>query len=1039
MAKKLCSAWISGVNMMVYLAAGAAASDTQTINVCFVRQGALGAVHRTASPSTPAIQTAILELVAGPTAQEGAAGFTSWIPSGTKVVNIRLSDDGVIVDLSPEVLQDLDESTLLGIFDQFRATLWAFPDVLSIHLTCQGQLLASYLPPAPEIESMPETMSQPMRLSMMEPEPEQSLLNGTALSGRNITIGPSHGRYWHDDYGWIWQRGDPCGFGEAVLEDTNSIRLCQFLYQYLVQDGATVHVPREMNESNCCHSATGLPWWKMAARYWLQANGLPSSIWDSSTTDYNDDIRARPLFADYRGSDIYIAHHTNAFDGTASGTVTYRDTAMEHPEHEANSYILAQRVQSNVCDAIKNIYGIADWYNRGVLDAKGGFGEIRIPNRPACLIELAFHDNCTRDALYLTDNFFRSVAEWGLYKGVCQYFGASPTWDCYSDEYVSDTIPAIMNPSQSYGVSITFRNRGVVWSEARSFRLGAVGDSDPFTAFNRVNISGEVGPGQTYTFSFTMTAPAAPGTYITDWRMVRDGVTWFGATCSKQVEVGTSGPQPPSIVQHPADQTVPLGTVAAFTVQATGDSPLYYQWQKDTVDLSDGGKISGANSATLQLTGVDVPDQGVYRCVVTNALGSATSNAATLTVTAPIFMVESRSGGQNYAKYSETGGWANSGGKSTAAGVTAGIGSRYGSTYRSVAGEKHAIFGADLPAAGTYEVSVTWGANANRRTPILHRIVHAGGTTDVNVDQAATANTWVSLGVYTFGAGSDVGSVDVNNLNIDASGSMYADAVKWVYVASPPVIDQHPAVQSVCPGATATFTVAASGGGTLAYRWQKNGVNLTNGGHYSDVTTATLKVLSADVADVANYRCVVTNISGSATSNEAGLTLKAATSITQHPESQTVCPGSATGVQFAVVATGDGTVSYEWQKNSVKLTEGGHYSGVTSPALTVLNVDSSDIGTYRCLVTAGCGTATSNEAVLALRPMVTADFDEDCDVDQADYDLFAACSSGPGVPTGTGCNGKDLDGDGDVDQADFGVFQRCYSGENLPPDADCAN
>ena len=41
--------------------------------------------------------------------------------------------------------------------------------------------------------------------------------------------------------------------------------------------------------------------------------------------------------------------------------------------------------------------------------------------------------------------------------------------------------------------------------------MGAVGDSDPFASFTRVDISGEVKPGSTYTFNFTLTAPGTPG------------------------------------------------------------------------------------------------------------------------------------------------------------------------------------------------------------------------------------------------------------------------------------------------------------------------------------------------------------------------------------------------------------------------------------------------------------------------------------------------------------------------------------------------
>lgn len=1045
MVKKLSCAASLCASLALFVATTASPAAAEQVAICFVRHGELGIVQRTPSPGTPALQAAILELVAGPNAQEIAAGFTTFIPSGTKVAHLDVSGDTVTVDLSPEVLQVLDEYTLQGIFSQFRATLGPFAEILSIRLTSYGQLLASYLPPTPVIEPTPKTISQPMPLAVTEVDPEHALMNGTALSGRNITIGPSHGRFWNGS-GWYWQRSDPCGFGEAVLEDTNSIRLCQFLYQYLVQDGATVHVPRELNESNCCNGDTGLAWWKMCAQTWLHANGLPCSVWGSSSGNCgadtavsrsSDDIRARPLFADYRGSDIYIAHHTNAGGGgTANGTETFRDTAMEHPAHEANSYSLALAVNTNVVNAIREMYD-SGWSNRGVKDSAGGFGEIRIPDRPACLIELAFHDNCSRDALYLTDNFFRSVSEWGLYKGVCEYFGTTPTWDRYSDEYVSDTIPAVMNAGQAYSVSVTFRNRGVVWSEARSFRLGAVGDSDPFTPTTRHTISGEVRPGNTCTFNFQLVAPGTAGTYTTDWRMVRDGVAWFGATCSKQVQVTGGGPQPPTISQHPANQTVPVGGIATFTVQAVGDAPLSYQWQKDTVDLSEGGKVSGVNTTTLQIANVDASDQGAYRCVVTNAYGSATSNAATLTITVGVFMVESRTGGQNYAKYSETGTWADTTGKSTASGVTGAIGSRYGSTYRSVAGEKHAIFSADLPVAGTYEVSTTWGANSNRRNPILHRVTHSGGSTDVNVDQAATANAWVSLGFYAFNAGSNVGNVDLSNLNIDASGSMYADAVKWVYV-SPPAITRHPDAQNVCPGTTAIFSVAAAGGGTLSYRWQKNGSNLSNGGHYSGVTTTTLTVSSTDGTDAANYRCVVTNVAGSATSNPAALTLKAATSITQHPQSQTICPSPETNVQFSVVASGDGTVSYQWQKNGANLSEAGHYSGVTNATLTVLTADGGDAGTYRCIVTAGCGSTTSNEAVLTVKPIVIADLDHDCDVDNSDYALFEPCFTGPAEPINTGCGDEDFDLDADVDQEDFGILQRCYSGDGNPPDAGCA-
>ena len=90
---------------------------------------------------------------------------------------------------------------------------------------------------------------------------------------------------------------------------------------------------------------------------------------------------------------------------------------------------------------------------------------------------------------------------------------------------------------------------------------------------------------------------------------------------------------PPQVTVHPADQTnVAPGSDVTFSVTATGTAPLSYQWQKDGVNLNDGGSISGASTSTLTITGVTESNEGGYRCVVTNSAGTATSNTATLTV-----------------------------------------------------------------------------------------------------------------------------------------------------------------------------------------------------------------------------------------------------------------------------------------------------------------------------------------------------------------------------------------------------------------------
>ncbi len=196
-------------------------------------------------------------------------------------------------------------------------------------------------------------------------------------------------------------------------------------------------------------------------------------------------------------------------------------------------------------------------------------------------------------------------------------------------------------------------------------------------------------------------------------------------------------------------------------------------------------------------------------------------------------------------------------------------------------------------------------------------------------------------------------------------GSAFSNAATLSVSATPPTITGQPIAQSVCPGGTAAFSVSATGEGPLSYRWQRNGVDLADGGHYSGAATATLTVAAADGSDAASYRCVVANTGGSTPSNEAALGLRAATLITQQPPSQTVAPNGTAA--FAVGATGEGPLGYRWQKNRADLVDGGHYSGTATATLTVSGADSGDQASYRSVATAACGSATSNEATLTVK------------------------------------------------------------------------
>jgi hypothetical protein len=89
----------------------------------------------------------------------------------------------------------------------------------------------------------------------------------------------------------------------------------------------------------------------------------------------------------------------------------------------------------------------------------------------------------------------------------------------------------------------------------------------------------------------------------------------------------------PAITGQPTNQTVCSGGSASFTVTATGSPAPTYQWRKGTTNLTNGGNISGATSATLTINPVGTGDAATtYNCVATNTCGSATSNNVSLTV-----------------------------------------------------------------------------------------------------------------------------------------------------------------------------------------------------------------------------------------------------------------------------------------------------------------------------------------------------------------------------------------------------------------------
>lgn len=103
---------------------------------------------------------------------------------------------------------------------------------------------------------------------------------------------------------------------------------------------------------------------------------------------------------------------------------------------------------------------------------------------------------------------------------------------------------------------------------------------------------------------------------------------------------------PLQITAQPGSQTGFTDSAAAFSVAFTGANPIFYQWQKDGTNLSDGAFVRGSSSRVLTLSKLQLANAGNYSLIVSNVFGSVASIPALLTmrVSAPVFQGISRIG-----------------------------------------------------------------------------------------------------------------------------------------------------------------------------------------------------------------------------------------------------------------------------------------------------------------------------------------------------------------------------------------------------------
>lgn len=185
-----------------------------------------------------------------------------------------------------------------------------------------------------------------------------------------------------------------------------------------------------------------------------------------------------------------------------------------------------------------------------------------------------------------------------------------------------------------------------------------------------------------------------------------------------------------------------------------------------------------------------------------------------------------------------------------------------------------------------------------------------------------------------------------------AAGGSASLFIQQAGFGTAPAITTQPQAIFVGSGLNASLSVVATGSSPVGYQWYKDGVAIAG------ARSPQLDIVYATAADAGEYIVAVANAAGSIVSSPATLTLAPPPVITGEPVDVVVAPGGT--ATFAVAATGNGTLRYQWYK------DGGAIAGQTGATLSLANAQRGDVGYYRVVVTDDFSSTISADAALNL-------------------------------------------------------------------------
>ena len=376
----------------------------------------------------------------------------------------------------------------------------------------------------------------------------------------------------------------------------------------------------------------------------------------------------------------------------------------------------------------------------------------------------------------------------------------------------------------------------------------------------------------------------------------------------------------PWITKQPESAVVAVGTTAKFTTKGYAVGSVSYQWQTKAPGAIkwNNSTAASAKTATFSLNAQLGHNGYMVRCIVKDSKGRfIPSKAVKLTV-------KNVTGPQITKQPSD---------------VTVSVGAEASFT---------------VAATGTGTITYQWQTLAPNATEWKNSTNATAKKATFKLTAQAGHNNYKVRCIVNDGTGVPVPS---------------AEAKLTVQSGTGPKITTQPKSVTVAVGETASFTVAATGTGTLSYQWQTLAPGATEWRNSTNATAkkATFKLTAQAGHNGYKVRCIVTDSKGDKTSNEATLTVSTTgPTITTQPKNKTVSAGAK--ASFTVAATGTGKLSYQWQTLAPGSSEWKNSTNATAKKATFKITAQAGHNGYkvRCIVTDSKGSTPSSDATLTV-------------------------------------------------------------------------